>query len=457
MAKDATGEAETGPVRLQFDRSIKLEFRGSSISSDGGLLLHRELDDALGLTDMAALLFADPRTGRNGRHRLISFLRQSIFSRLAGYEDVNDADRLSRDHVMRQLIGGRAVKNSAASASAMGRFETEMLTQPDNRAALADLPGRWIDTVHDRRPPKVITLDMDSSESPVHGDQEGSAWNGHFQSKCLHPLFVFNQLGDLERCSLRPGNVHSADGWEDVLRPVLARYTSEARPSIKRRRFRADAAFAIPALFELLEAEDWDYAIRLKGNPKLHDRIDWLTKRGPGRPPHYVVRHYTSFYYRAKSWSKPRRVVAKVEFHPGELFPRVGFIVTNRSLPNERVLAFYNGRGTAEQHIKEGKCALKWTRLSCTRFAANTVRLQLHALAYNLANFLRTLATPEEIETWSLTSLRERLIKTGTRLVRHGRYAIFQMAAAALPKEVFAGILGLINTLRGPPAETAPS
>ena len=161
---------------------------------------------------------------------------------------------------------------------------------------------------------------------------------------------------------------------------------------------------------------------------------------------------YTSFHYRAKSWSKSRRVVAKVEFHPGELFPTVGFIVTNRSLPNERVLAFYNGRGTAEQHIKEGKYALKWTRLSCMRFAANAVRLQLHALAYNLANFLRTLATPELIERWSLTSLRERLIKTGARLVRHARYAIFQMAAAALPREVFAGILGLINTLRGPPS-----
>jgi hypothetical protein len=448
---NATGEADTGPLRLQFDRSIKLEFRGSSISSDGGLLLHRELDDALGLTDMAAVLFADPRTGRNGRHRLISFLRQSVFSRLAGYEDVNDAERMCRDPVMRGIIGGQSVKKGAASASAMGRFETEMLTQPDNLAVLADLPGRWIDLVHDRRPPKVITLDMDSSESPVHGDQEGAAWNGHFQSKCLHPLFVFNQFGDLERCSLRPGNVHSADGWEDVLRPVLARYTSEARPSIKRRRFRADAAFAIPALFDLLEAEGWDYAIRIKGNRKLHERIDFLTKRGPGRPPHHIVRHYASFHYRAKSWSKPRRVVAKVEFHPGELFPTVGFIVTNRSLPNERVLAFYNGRGTAEQHIKEGKHALKWTRLSCTRFAANAVRLQLHALAYNLANFLRTLATPTEIETWSLTSLRERLIKTGARLVRHGRYAIFQMAAAALPKEVFAGILGLINTLRGPP------
>ncbi len=336
----------------------------------------------------------------------------------------------------------------------MGRFETAMLTEPENLSALVDLPGRWIDAVHDRRPPKVITLDMDSSESPVHGDQEGAMWNGHFQSKCLHPLFVFNQYGDLERCALRHGNFHSADGWAEVLRPVLARYSAKARPTITRRRFRADAASAIPALLDLLEAEGWDYAIRIKGNPKLHEQIGWLTKRRLGRSPNHVVRQYTSFHYRAKSWSKARRVVAKVEFHPGELFPRVGFIVTNRSLPNERVLAFYNGRGTAEQHIKEGKYALKWTRLSCMRFTANAVRLQLHALAYNLANFLRTLATPDEIGAWSLTSLRERLIKTGARLVRHARYAIFQMAEAALPRAVFAGILGLINGLRDPPAAT---
>ena len=225
----------------------------------------------------------------------------------------------------------------------------------------------------------------------------------------------------------------------------MARYSASARSPIKRRRFRADAAFANPALFDLLEAEGWDYA-------KLHERIDWLTKRGPGRPPNHVVCLYTSFHYRAKSWSNARRVVAKVEFHPGELFPTVGFIVTNRSLPNERVMAFYNGRGTAEQHIKEGKYALKWTRLSCMKFAANAVRLQLHALAYNLANFLRTTATPELIERWSLMSLRERLIKTGTRLVPHGRYAIFQMAEVAIPRDVFAAILSMINTLRGPPS-----
>ena len=232
---------------------------------------------------------------------------------------------------------------------------------------------------------------MDKSESPVHGDHEASAWNGHCQSKCRHPLFVFNQFGDLERCALRPGNVHSADGWEDVLRPVLARYSAKVRSSITRRRFRADAAFAIPALFDLLESEGWDYAIRIKGNSKLNERISWLAKRRPGRPPNHVVRQYTSFHYRAKSWSKPRRVVAKVEFHPGELFPRVGFIVTNMPMDPDWVVRFYNQRGTAEQHIKEGKLALKWTRLSCRTMAQNEVRLQLHALAYNLGMFLQSL------------------------------------------------------------------
>ncbi len=158
-----------------------------------------------------------------------------------------------------------------------------------------------------------------------------------------------------------------------MLRPVLARYSKTARPSITRRRFRADAAFAFSALFDLLEFEGWDYTIRIKGNSKLYDRISWLTKRGPGRPPRHIVRCYTSFHYRAKSWSKLRRLMAKVEFHLGELFPTVGFIVTNRSLPDERVLAFYNQHGTAEQFIKEGKYALKRTWLSCMRFAANAV------------------------------------------------------------------------------------
>ena len=140
---------------------------------------------------------------------------------------------------MRWVVGDRTITGSAASASQMGRFETKWLSRPDNLAALADLPGQWIDQVHQRRPPKMIVLDMDSSESPTCGEQEGSAYNGHFGCSCYHPLFVFNQLGDVERCGLRPGNVHSADGWRGVLEPVIIRYQG----IVKRLYFRGDAAF----------------------------------------------------------------------------------------------------------------------------------------------------------------------------------------------------------------------
>ena len=445
---DPTGEATKSALRLDFDRRLMLQFRGSTITSDGGLLAYRELDDALSLTDTAADTLADARTGKNGRHRLTGLLRQSTFGRLAGYEDVNDAERLCRDPAMRWVVGDKAITGYAASASQMGRFETKWLSRPENLAALADLPGQWIDKAQQRRPPKRIVLDMDSSESPTYGEQEGSAYNGHFSCTCYHPLFVFNQFGDVERCVLRPGNVHSADGWRALLEPVIARY----RGSVKRLYFRGDAAFGNPEMYEFLEAEGIGYAIRLPTNRVLQDRIGYLLKRPVGRPPHEVRRYYASFSYQAQSWNKPRHVMAKVEWHPGQLCPTVGFIVSNLPRSAEGIVAFYNQRGTCEQHIKEGKNAIKWTRLSCRTFVANEVRLQLHALAYNLANFMRTLAMPKTADPWSLTSLREKLVKIGAKVVSHGRYVTFQMAEVAVPRQMFADILGLIARLRAPPA-----
>lgn len=247
------GKSDLDVPRLGFDRRLKLEFHGSSVTSDAGFLAYRELDDALGLTALAGGVLCDSRRGKNTRHFLIGLLRQSVFGQLAGYEDVNDADRLARDPAMRWVVGGHAVAKQAASASQIGRFETEWLARDDNFAALADLCGRWIDRVHGQRPPKAIVLDMDSSVSPIYGEQEGTAYNGHFGCTCYHPLFVFNQFGDLERCSLRSGNVHSADGWRDVLKPVVARYRKRGM----RRYFRADAAFANPEVYEFVEAEGY--------------------------------------------------------------------------------------------------------------------------------------------------------------------------------------------------------
>lgn len=441
------GESETGALRLDFDRRLKLEFHGSKVTSDAGLVPFRELDNALGLTETAGELLVDPRTGKNGQHGMIGLFRQSSFGRLGGYDDVNDADRLGHDPAMRWIVGGRAVAKQAASASQMGRFETEFLASDDNLAVLCDLSGHWIDRVHDRHSPSKIILDMDSSVSPTYGDQEGTAYNGHFGCTCYHPLFLFNQFGDLERCRLRSGNVHSADGWRDVLEPVVKRY-KERKTRIY---FRGDAAFAAPDIYEFLEANGISYAIRLKTNKVLQKRIAHLLRRPVGRPPNHVRRFYASFSYQAGSWGKKRRVVAKVEWHPGELVPRIGYIVTNLSRPAERVVAFYNHRGTAEQYIKEGKNAIKWTRLSCRKFRNNEVRLQLHALAYNLANFMRTLALPKEIEHWSLTTLREKLVKIGAKIVAHGRYVTFQMAEVAVPRDLFRKILDLIDDLRRRP------
>src|SRR6266496_2716909 len=286
----------------------------------------------------------------------------------------NHVERLCHDPAMRWVVGDRAITGSAASASQMGRFETKWLSRPENLGALADLPGQWIDKVHQRRPPRIVVLDIDSSESPTYGEQEGSAYNGHFGCTCYHPLFVFNQLGDLERCALRSGNVHSAAGWRDVLEPVVVRY----RGVVKRRYFRGDAAFANPEIYEFLEAEGYGYAIRLPTNPVLQGKIGCLLSRPVGRPSLEVRRYYASFTYQAQSWKKPRRVVAKVEWHPGGLCPRVGFIVTNLARPAERIVGFYNHRGSCEQYLKEGKGAVKWTGYRAapwppTRFAFSSM------------------------------------------------------------------------------------
>ncbi len=164
MANPA-GKSYDGALRLDFDRRLLLHFRGSVVTSDAGLLAYRELDDALCLSAMAGDALSDARTGKNGRHALVGMLRQSIFGRLAGYEDVNDAQRLRHDPAMRWIVGGKAASDAAASPSQMGRFETRWLTAEKNLSALADLSGKWIDSVHGRRPPRGILLDMDSSVS----------------------------------------------------------------------------------------------------------------------------------------------------------------------------------------------------------------------------------------------------------------------------------------------------
>jgi Transposase DDE domain group 1 len=437
------GDSHHDPLRVDFDRQIKLEFHGSTVTSDAGLLAYRELDDALGLTSTAASGLQDTRTGQNTQHTLTALLRQSIYSRLAGYEDVNDAERLCLDPTLRTIVGGRAKDTQAASTSEMARFETETLSTKENLKHLMDLSGQWINQAHQHRKLTKLILDMDSSVSETYGHQEGTAYNGYFACRCYHPLFLFNQFGDLERVMLRRGNHASAKFWRRVLLPVIARYRGRDIPKY----FRGDSAFALPKLLRLLEGEGFRYAIRIKANAVLERKIAHLLTRPVGRPSRKPKKFYANFRYRAASWDQARPVVAKVEWHAGELFPRVGFIVTNLKWRSKRVVRFYNARGTAEQWIKEGKNAVKWTKLSCRRFKDNATRLQLFALAYNLANALRQLALPRSIRSWNLTTLREKLVKIGAKVVTHAKYVVFQLAEVAVPRQLFAQILGRIARL----------
>jgi hypothetical protein len=194
MRENPMGETRKDALRINFDRKLKLEFHGTKVTSDAGLPAYRELDEAIGLTSAIDSELRDNRTGMKTRHSIAALLKQSIYGRLASYDDTNDndAERLCVDPAMRHIAGGRATERSTASTSVMGRFETEMLTQPENLGLLMDLPSVWVDKVHQRKLLKQIILDMDSSVSPTYGNQEGSAYNGYFECTCYHPLFCFN-------------------------------------------------------------------------------------------------------------------------------------------------------------------------------------------------------------------------------------------------------------------------
>jgi len=440
------GETPNRPFQLSFNASLKIDFQGSRVTSDGGLILVRELDERLGFGELIHQYLTDSRRGKNTQFPFADLLRQSVYSRLAGYEDVNDAERLAQDPTFR-LIGSEKIwERGAALTSRLQSFETELLTQEENLAGLAAINRALIARAEEIDSPERVVLDMDSTEIPVYGEQEQSAYNGHFESTCYHPLLLFNREGDCLAAQLRAGNVHSAEGWEQLLLPEIERQQRMGKEVA----FRADAAFAKPEIYEVLEEHAVKYAIRIPANDILEQDIEELLTRPVGRPGNKPVVWYKSFLYQAASWKTARRVVAKVEHHAGELFPRVGFIVTNLSLPSRAVVRFYNKRGTAEQWIKEGKQAVKLTRLSCHRFRSNEVRLALSVIAYNLGNLWRRLALPQRIGNWSLTSLQQRLVKTGGRLVKHARYYWLLLAESHLTRRLFGAMLSRIEALSSP-------
>ena len=341
------GELQTEPFQFTFNGFLKVAFPGSRITSDAGLLLVRELDERLGLATLIAEHLSDSRQGLNTQFSLADLLRQSVYSRLAGYEDLNDAVRVSADPTFRLIGSPKIWDRGAALTSTLHWFETELLTREENLVGLmavnremlaqAGMPTRaeagscstWIPArvrcMGHRKGARITgTLNPSATTRCFCSTSPATAW----PPRCGPATCIAPTTGTTCSCRRLSGNK-----WAGT-----------------RVAFRADAAFAKPEIYDALEQRDVDYAIRMPSNKSLELDIEDMLFRPPGRPsrtPNLV--RYKSFRYQAKSWTTPRRIVAKVEHHRCELFPRVGFIVTNMVLPSRSVVRFYNKRGTAEQ------------------------------------------------------------------------------------------------------------
>ena len=419
------GEERTNGIRCRFNPSIGLNFQGAKISSDTGILLLREIDERFGITSALEGIFKDSRNVSHTQHSCTDLLRQRVYQIAAGYEDCNDANELRKDPALRLALD----KNNAyaASQSLLSRFENKILGNLQGLHALDGVLQRSIDPLLKREGKARLILDLDSSEDPAHGRQEGVNYNGHFRKNCYHPLFCFTSSGICLSGKLREGNVHSAHGALEMLSPIVERY----RKHFKQFWLRGDAAFAKPELYAYCEAKRMTYFIRLKSNNTLKKLIEPHLERPTGNLLKSGIQEkFIDLSYQAGSWEKPRRVVCRIAWHESELFPQIGFVVTNSRISVEKVIKLYHHRAEIENRIKEGKNTLRWDKTSCHRFESNEARLKMGLLAYNLLHLLRKFYIRGEGVRRSIEWLIRRLIKVGAKFSYHARRWQVQVSSA---------------------------
>jgi hypothetical protein len=431
------GGSQKEALRPDFNRSIVIDFQGAKISSDTGFLLLREMDERFGVIGPMSDCLEDRRSPVHTKHSLIQMIRQRVYQIAAGYEDCNDADHLRIDPALRLAIGKG--HNAGAGQSMLSRLENEVLGNEVGLKALDGALRRSTDALLLKKDKRRLIVDVDSTEDPAHGTQENVAYNGHFGTNCFHPLFAFTSGGVCLGAKLRPGNVHSADGALAFLLPIVERY----RPRFELLWLRGDAAFSNPDIYEYCEEKRITYFIRLPKNQNLKRLVDLHLARPVGRPsrigPQVKV---VDFHYQAKSWTRPRRVVCKLEWPQGEMFPEINFIVTNSRLHRTKVVKVYNGRGDVENRIKEGKNTLRWDKTSCHRFEANQARLKMGALAYNLLHILRQFYVMGEGVRRSIEWLIKRIIKIGARVSYHAKKWHVHVASAFPLAHYYRAVLG---------------
>jgi hypothetical protein len=405
--------------RFYSHQPVRADFSGGQITSEAGLLVLRTFDERRRYTARLAQCFQDGRDPSRLEHSLLELLRYRLYAIIAGYEDCNDAQLLRKDPAF-QIIADRSLDEELGSQPTLSRWENAVRAREVvglNRFLLESFLSFYGAQVKSRG---EIVLDLDSTDDPTHGHQQLSLFNGYYGQAMYHPLLLWERhSGALLGARLRRGNCVSYNRVVPFLRHLLRRLRA-AFPRV-RIRFRADAAFAVPDLYELLEEFGVEYAIRFKSDKFFRKRLARVEERVRQRHARtgQEQRFFTSFRHQAKRWSKPRRLCVEVHI-PDERLP-VRFIITNISSAPGEVCALYNGRAECENRIDEFKNGFSADRLSCHRFLANAFRLLLHAAAYNLVNAFRQ-RLPKDMRSLEIGGLRLRLFKLGARIRRTVRF-----------------------------------
>ncbi|QOY34228.1 IS1380 family transposase [Anaerobacillus isosaccharinicus] len=430
-------------LTLDFNRKIKLSNDGGELSSDTGEFLFREFDEKINFSSTLARFLNLKDNRRYYVHSNENLLRQKIYQIIAGYTDDDNADQLTRDPVFTQIIGTNALASQPSLSRFFRRFDDQSMEE------LNQANQELIDKVHQLRESKAVIFDLDSTHSDTYGDQEAAAYNTHYGTVGFHPLVAFDGVtGDFLKAKLRPGNVYTSNGVVDFIQPLIEHYNEkfpETTPFL-----RGDSGFAVPALYDLCERESVYYVIRLKSNAILQRIADEL------HPPSIISDvskteiYYEETIYQANSWSKPRKVIIKSVRPAGELLFSHSFFVTNLvdAFSPEAIVLTYQKRGTMENYIKEAKNGFGFDKMNSHSFQVNEVKMMLSLLAYNLTNWLRTLCFPEGQKTMQIETIRTRIIKVASKLVKSGRSLYFKLASSFVYQEFFWNVLQRVQRLK---------
>lgn len=419
------------------EKPIEVEFDQPAQSSDGGALLLKAVDRRLGLTERLASCVFDSRQPGKVDHPMLDLVRERVFAIACGYPDCNDAARLGTDPVHKILCGrAPAEGETLASQPTLSRFENAVRRTDLLRMAYA-LTETVVETQQRRRRQEGverITVDMDSTEDPTHGQQQLTFFHAFYDSWCYLPMVTTLQFdGEGEQFLvapvLRAGNAPGAFGAIAILRRLVPRLRA-AFPGTHLE-VRMDGAFATPQVLAWLEAQGLEYFVNLPRNPLLQRLAErWMKKvRSRARGSSRTETHFAEVRYRARRWKVARRVIVKAEVTVLEARPprdNPRFLVTNSPLSPARAYETYVARGDVENRIKELHLDLSFDRTSCTRFGANQLRNLLTAAAYVLYQHLRQRACGTGLERAQVSTLRERLIKIGVVVIESVRRIVLK-------------------------------